>query len=333
MSYNDFILKQAKALYALDGYELIPVSEHEGGRNDVFECRRDGRAKYILRISATGDRTHEDYLAETEFVRFLAKNHAPVADVIPSVNDRLCEPVSLENKECFVSLFEYAPGMLISDNGYRYRDGAPLSEYFYNTGKTLGCIHRLSKLYTPVHKRCEFSDKYNMNYIGSLMGEGYDELKEALTRKLALFDSLDRNKENYGLVHFDFSDGNYHIDMSTGRITVFDLDNCMYCHYMFDLANLWVHGIGWCMGERDIEKRQAFMNEYFDTIVAGYRSETDISAEDRDLLPLFIDMVLTENIVDEFECSAREGERPDYEDIAAAANCLINNIPYAGYFV
>ena len=41
-------------------------------------------------------------------------------------------------------------------------------------------------------------------------------------------------------------------------------------------------------------------------------------------------MVLIENIVDEFECAAREGEELDYEDIEDAAECLINSIPYAG---
>ena len=47
-------------------------------------------------------------------------------------------------------------------------------------------------------------------------------------------------------------------------------------------------------------------------------------------LPLFIDMVLIENIVDEFECAAREGEELDYEDIEDAAESLIHEIPYAG---
>ena len=47
-------------------------------------------------------------------------------------------------------------------------------------------------------------------------------------------------------------------------------------------------------------------------------------------LPLFIDMVLIENIVDELECCAREGEEPDWEDIEDAAECLIRRIPYAG---
>lgn len=47
-------------------------------------------------------------------------------------------------------------------------------------------------------------------------------------------------------------------------------------------------------------------------------------------LPLFIDMVLIENIVDEFECIAREGEEVDYEDIEDVAESLIHEIPYAG---
>lgn len=47
-------------------------------------------------------------------------------------------------------------------------------------------------------------------------------------------------------------------------------------------------------------------------------------------LPLFIDMVLIENIVDEFEICAREGEELDDEDIEDAAECLIREIPYAG---
>ncbi len=73
------------------------------------------------------------------------------------------------------------------------------------------------------------------------------------------------------------------------------------------------------------------MREYFDTVVSGYRSENDISDEELSKLQLFIDMVLIENIVDEFECCAREGEELDPEDIEDAAECLINNVPFWGF--
>lgn len=324
------ILECAKNVFELEGYECSPVSEHEGGRNLVYVCSKDGEKKYVLRISGLGDRAEEEYLAETEFVHYLAENGAPVADVIPSAQGKLVECVEQEGEKYYISLFAYAKGMLICDNGYRYREGAPLEEYFYNTGKALGAIHRLSKSYTPTHRRAEYFDKYNMEYINELIPDAYGELKKAIAKRLEIFKELPMDAESYGLVHFDFSDGNYHIDMSNGDITAFDFDNCMNCWYMFDLANLWTHGVGWCQFEQDPVKRMAYMKDYFEKILEGYRSETDIAEALLEKLPLFIDMVLIENIMDECECALREGEEVDYEDIEDAAECIIENILYAG---
>ena len=324
------ILEKAKSLYGLENYEFNQVAGHDGGRNCVFVCSNDGENKYVLRISGLGDRTEEEYLAETEFVHYLASNGAPVADVIPSVEGKPAECVEVDGVKHYISLFAYAKGMLICDNGYRYREGAPLEEYFYNTGKVLGIVHRLSKAYNPIHRRQTYFDKYNMEYIGRLIPDAYAELKTAIGKRLEAFRQFPTDKENFGLVHFDFSDGNYHIDMNTGDITAFDFDNCINCWYMFDLANLWTHGVGWCQFEENPEKRMEFMRHYFDTILQGYRSETEVADEFLEQMPLFIDMVLIENIVDEFECCEREDEELDYEDIEDAAECLIHSIPYAG---
>ena len=324
------IIEQAKKLYSLEDCTFTPISGHEGGRNLIVIVSRDGEKLYVLRISALGDRTEKDYLAETEFVHYLAENGAPVVNVIPSVRGRLVECVEADDKSVYVSLFAYAKGMLLADNGYRYREGVPLTEYFYNTGKALGAIHRLSKTYKPVHSRPDYFDKYNMTYINRLIPNEYSELKSAIAKRLDEFSALPKNKSCYGLVHFDFSDGNYHIDMDTGAITVFDFDNCLNCWYMFDLANLWLHNEGWTRQEPDPGKRFKLMQQCFDLQLQGYKTETEVPDELLGKLPLFIDMVLIENIVDEFECAAREGEELDYEDIEDAAECLIHDIPYAG---
>ncbi len=324
------IIEQAKKLYSLEDCNFTPVSGHEGGRNQIVIVSRDGEKLYVLRISSLGDRSENAYLAETEFVRYLAENGAPVANVIPSVQGRLMECVEADDKSVYVSLFAYAKGMLLADNGYRYREGVPLTEYFYNTGKALGAIHRLSKTYKPVHSRPDYFDKYNMTYINNLLRDEYSELKFAIAKRLEAFRALPKDKNTYGLIHFDFSDGNYHIDMDTGAITVFDFDNCMNCWYMFDLANLWLHNEGWTRQEADQYKRFALMQQCFDLQLQGYKSETEIPEEMLEKLPLFIDMVLIENIVDEFECAAREGDELDFEDIEDAAECLIHDIPYAG---
>ena len=323
--------EKAKKWYALDNYELRPVPGHEGGRNLVYICSLNGEKKYVLRISALGDRTEEDYLAETEFVRYLARNGAPVTDVIPSVRGKLVERMEQDGATAFVSLFEYAKGMLLSDNGYRYREGAPLEEYFHNTGKALGAIHRLSKQYSPVHRRGAFSDKYTAEYIGGLIPDSYANLKQAICRRLEEYRTLPKDPENYGLVHFDFSDGNYHVDLETGDITAFDFDNCIYCWYMFDLAHLWTHGVGWYRHIRDAGQRMACMDQYFGKILEGYRSETDVSEAMLEKLPLFIHMTIIEFVIDEFECCAREGGEPDEEEIGNAVRCLVNDIPYGGF--
>ena len=317
-------IEQILKLFSLEDFDWHEVEGHEGGRNQIFVCSKNDEKKFVLRVSSTGDRTEKDYLAETEFVHYLAEHSAPVADVIPSVNGKLVEVVDDGEAPVFISLFEYAKGMLLCDNGYRYREGAPLEEYFYNTGKALGKIHELSKRFEPTvgHRRPDYFDKYNMEYINRLIPDSYFDLKKAIAARLDKFQKLPNDSQNYGLVHFDYSDGNYHIDMTNGNITVFDFDNCMYCWYMFDLANLYLHGEGWFRGESDPTKRAAGMQHYFDTILKGYKSETTISDELVNQLPLFIDMVLIENIVDEFECAAREGEEVDYEDIEEAASMI-----------
>lgn len=324
------IIEKAKSLYNLKTGTFREIPAHEGGRNKMYVCHIYGEDRYVLRISRLEDRTEEDYLAEAEFLHFLAANEAPAVDVIASVNGRLIETVEEEGNRYYLAVFGYAKGVLLSDNGYRYRNGKPLEEYFYNTGKALGAIHSLSKIYEPKHKRADYADKYNKEYIDKLIPDEYSELKEAIYKRFEEFSFLPKDRESYGLVHFDFSDGNYHIDMRTGDITVFDFDNCIYCWYMFDLANLWIHGEGWCRNEKNPVKRMNYMQHYFETILEGYRSETKIDDELLNRLPLFIDMVLIENIVDEFECAAREGEELDYEDIENAAECLIQGIPYAG---
>ena len=325
------ILEQAQKRYALEDCSFAPVSGHEGGRNRIVIVSRKGEKRYVLRISALGDRSGNDYLAETEFVRFLAGNGAPVADVIPSVQGRLVERVEADGKAAYVSLFACARGMLIADNGYRYREGAPLTEYFYNTGKALGAIHRLSKAYVPVHSRPDYFDKYNMEYLDRLIPDEHGALKKAVAERLDAFRALPRDRNSYGLVHFDYSDGNWHIDMDTGAITVFDFDNCMYCWYMFDLANLWIHNEGWTRHETDPDRRFALMRQCFEIQLQGYRTETDISEDMLEKLPLFVDMVLIENIVDELECCAREGEAPDWEDIEdTAANACVELLRQRG---
>lgn len=324
------IIDFCEKIYELEDCNLRLVDEHEGGRNIVFICSENMVDKYVIRISQLADREEEDYLAELEFVHYLAQKGASVSDVILSKNGKMVECLESGDKKFFICLFEYAKGMLISENGHKYCENHPITEYFYNSGKVLGKIHRLSKEYKPKHKRCDYFAKYNNEYINKLIPDKYLELKLAIKRRFEMFSSIPKDLDKYGLVHFDFSDGNYHIDMNTGEITVFDFDNSIYCWYMYDLANLWIHGVGWFQLENDMVKRKKYMDDYFAEVLNGYISETNIDDFVLKKLPLFIDMVLIENIVDCFECAIRSNTEIDDDDINDKAYYLINDILYAG---
>ena len=133
------ILDTALQLYFQPPCAFDMVPGHEGGRNLVFIVRK-GEDKYVLRLSSLEDRSEEDFLAEVEFIHYLAQNGAPVADVVPSINGKLLETVKTSEKTVFVCAFEYAKGKLLYENQYRYREGVPIEEYFYNSGKALGAI-------------------------------------------------------------------------------------------------------------------------------------------------------------------------------------------------
>ncbi|WP_254659764.1 phosphotransferase [Paenibacillus sp. KS1] len=136
----------------------------------------------------------------------------------------------------------------------------------------------------------------------------------------------------YGMIHFDYNDGNYSIDFDTGQITVYDFDNSCFGWYIYDLAELWTHGVGWIQFEPDADKRKKFMDDYFEIVLAGYRSETNLEDSMLDKLPLFIQVTLMEGIVDTFEVMRNNGEEPEYdEELSFRIKCMEDDIPYRGF--
>ncbi|KGE17284.1 aminoglycoside phosphotransferase [Paenibacillus wynnii] len=320
-------------MFGLDGYEIQLIPAHDGGRNVVYTCEKEGSNSKILRIAFLPDRSREDFLGEVEYIRYLFEHGGSVSNVISSRKGNLLEEINYNNNTLFICLFEKAKGKMLVESNYRYREGVPITEYYYNCGKVLGKMHQISKGYMPVRRRYSFFDKYNAEYIDKLIPGSLSLLKEKLVELLKTLEGLDRNQENFGMIHFDYNDGNYSIDFDTGQITVYDFDNSCFGWYMFDLASLWTHGVGWIQFEPDAGKRKKFMDDYFETVLAGYRSETKIENSMLDKLPLFIKVTLMENIVDAFEVMQNTGEEPDCdEELSYLIKCLEDDIPYKGFF-
>ena len=327
------LLPQISALYGLEDYEIKPIQSHFGGRNVVYTCEKEGAGAKIVRISFLNDRSREDFLGEVEYIRYLFEHGGSVSDVVSSEKGNLVEELSHNDHTFFVCLFEKAKGKRIAENNYRYREGVPITEYYYNCGKVLGKMHQLSKEYNPVHRRYSFFDKYNTEYIEKLIPDSLPLLKKKLAELLKTLEGLDRNLASFGMIHFDYNDGNYMIDFDSGQITVYDFDNSCFGWYMYDLADLWRLGVGWIQSEPDADKRKDFIDNYFKTALEGYRSETSIDPSMLDKLPLFIQVTLMENIVDAFQCMQNNDEEPECDEwLSYLIKCLEEDIPYMGFF-
>ena len=330
---DEHLLPLAWELYGLEGYRAKLIAAHEGGRNLVYECRKEGSGAKILRIAYLTDRSREDFLGEAEYIRYLYEHGGSVSDVVCSRKGNLMEEITHSGHRFFLCLYERARGKLLAENNYRYREGAPLTEYFVNCGKVLGKLHQLSKEYRPIHRGHDFFDKFTAAYLNGLIPDSLASLKEKFFELLKTLRGLDKNNESYGMVHFDYNDGNYHIDFDTGEITVFDFDNCCFCWYLFDLASLWTNGMGWSQFEPDVCKRKEFMDKYFESVLSGYRSETGIDDGILARLPLLIQANLMESIVDAFEVMRNNGREPECDgELAYRIKCVLDDIPYVGFF-
>lgn len=330
---DTYLLTVVSGMFGLEGYEIQRIPAHDGGRNVVYTCEKEGEGAKILRIAFLPDRSREDFLGEVEFVRYLFEHGGSVSNIISSRKGNLLEEITHNNHIFFVCLFEKAKGKMLVENNYRYREGVPITEYYYNCGKTLGRLHQISKGYTPVHRRFSFFDKYNAEYIDKRIPCSLSLLKEKMVELLDTLQGLDMNLETFGMIHFDYNDGNYSIDFDTGQITVYDFDNSCFGWYMFDLASIWGNGVGWIQFEPDASKRRKFMDDYFEIVLAGYRSETNLEDSMLDKLPLFIQVNLMENILGRFEDMGNNWEESECnEELSYLIKCLEEDILYMGFF-
>jgi hypothetical protein len=75
------------------------------------------------------------------------------------------------------------------------------------------------------------------------------------------------------------------------------------------------------------------LEDYFETVLAGYKSETQIDSSMLENLPLFIKVKVMEGIVDAFEVMRNKGMKPQCDrELSYLIKCIEDDIPYEGFF-
>lgn len=329
------LLPRIARLYAVEPDDLQLHPEYDGCQNLVFFYTID-TARRVLRVSFRDDRPPDQILAELDFVCYLHENGVRVSPPVASLQGRYLEVISSDSSQLAVVSFERAPGHRLPDNGYRYRDGVPIDEYYRNWGRLLGQMHRLTQSYSPqnsTRRRPQLVDVLANHSIPTYLPPSHSKVRERFQRLLTEAAALPRDKDAYGLIHADFSDGNFCVDYTNGNITAFDFDDSAYCWFMYDLADAWRSGVGWTVAEADPGKRRDFMDQYFVTVLGGYTREHALPERWLKRLPTFLKLVEMEALLSEFRDMAINGR--DEEDDGAMAyrqKCVEDDIPFLGFF-
>jgi Ser/Thr protein kinase RdoA (MazF antagonist) len=326
-------LDQAAELYNTQRNNLKVFADYEGAANLVYEFKIDERA-FILRLSFRPDRSIDQIRAELDFVEYLAGKGIQVSEPVPSRNGKLVEVIRAKGVDFRIAAFIKGEGIRVPDNGYQYRTDAPIEEYFQNWGQILAQMHQATKRYEPPDHQIRRPGWFELHQNRlALTSELPDHLHLVRTRIQSTLDaiqSLPKEPDAYGLIHGDFNDGNFTVDYSNGKITVFDFDDCCYFWFMYELASAWEGGIGRTMfSNRD--DRKSFMEHYMDQVLQGYWRANWISTEWLARLPLFIRLIQMEEFLHYFKYIDNKDERMQLK-IAYKIKCIEDEIPYMGFF-
>jgi Ser/Thr protein kinase RdoA (MazF antagonist) len=330
---NSQVLEKAAARFGTHKGKLKMFPEYEDAANLVYEYELD-KEPLILRISFTPERTLEQIQAELHFINYLSQNGAKVSTPVPSQAGNLVETVQVEGIPFHIVTFVKGKGMRMPDNGYRYRAGAPIEEYFRNWGRTLGKMHVLTKNYQPVNDLIKRPDWFDLHKNRLALVNNLPERLHRVQLGIQLiFDevkSLPRNTDYFGLIHGDFNDGNFTVDYENGDITVYDFDDCCHFWFMYEIASTWVSGTGWTM-HRALEERRSFMEHYMGQVMAGYNQENLLPGEWLKLLPLFIKLVHVEDFL-HYSQYLNDLDDELQGELNYKIKCIENKIPYMGFF-
>jgi Ser/Thr protein kinase RdoA (MazF antagonist) len=271
--FNDAILQKAMRLYAIAKGQL---AELDGFENFVYEYQRDGR-HLILRIAHSSRRTAGMVEGEVDWLSYLHDRGAGVHQVAPSANGRLLEVIDDGQGGQFVTT------AFVKVAGTPPWEMERTDVYWERYGRAIGRLHALTKDYQPPPgrgRRPQWDDEILQDVQRNLPATE----SAAVARYEAAFQAvcdLPRDRESYGLVHFDAHQANLLVD-DEGAIILFDFDDCAYAWFAYDIAVVILHVTA------TLEDRESFTARFLPPFLRGYSRENTLDGRWLHELPHFL---------------------------------------------
>ncbi|MCG7343648.1 phosphotransferase [Sporosarcina sp. ACRSL] len=248
------------------GFEQDSVQFLRASSNFVFVFERNGE-KHILRLTPNGDRNQ--LLEEVSFLTFLARNNVSLNVPILSKNGNMVEETNSE-----LGIFQAVVFRFLSGAQYEIEE---LSErHFFLWGEALGNLHNCSKQF--VKKNSVQNDL--VQQLAEL--DGYLPQCESLAREelesiKTWLKTLEINKDNYGVIHYDFELDNL----------IWDGDNVQMIDFESSMGHWYTADIAFAL--RDLFNDNVdFSSNSFQTFLKGYRSKVNVTDKELNAIPMFL---------------------------------------------
>jgi len=294
--FHDGILQTARMKYNIQpgSIELL-----DGFESFMYRFERpDG--KFILRIGHSSRRSPNLIRGEVDWINYLADGGAAAARAVLSENGSLVEPIDDDFGGQFLcTAFVQAPG------GHIRRDQVT-DRLNYQYGRMIGRIHALSKTYqvsNPDWKRYGWDSPENNTAERQMPAREIKALQK-YQAVLAHLRNLPTDRDSYGMIHQDAHPGNFFVN-ETGGLTLFDFDDCVYGHFIYDIAMVLFYT---SMGEPD---PAAYTARFMPVFLSGYREENRLDPAWLMELPHF--MKLREiDLFAAIHFTSEDGDNPDH---------------------
>ena len=254
--FNNDILREVMSRYNITDDKIRALDAFE---SFIYEFESDHQA-YILRIGHSLRRNEALIQGEVDWINFLAEGGVSVARAIKSSNGKYVEMVEDgQDGQFLATAFVRAQGQRPWVVGW--------TPALYQTyGELLGSMHARTRDYQPPEpawKRPGWDDDL-FGFVDHFLPASESIAKGKYYSLLDYLHNLPKQKTDYGLIHQDAHGGNMLVD-DTGRITIFDFDDCAYSWFINDIA------IALFYIAMDVNDPTVFTREFMRNFLFGYQ--------------------------------------------------------------
>ncbi len=271
--YHEGILREAMQRYGIAAEQIHLL---DGFESFMYEFERDS-VQHILRLAHSFRRNEALIQGEVDWINYLAAGGTPVPRAILSANGHLVEAIDDgQGAQFLATAFEKAEGRPPWEVGWT-------AELFESYGQLLGQMHAMTKSYRVADatwRRPHWDDDIMLDPLPNLP-PGEARILERFRALMVYLQTLPRDEESYGLIHFDAHGANLLID-DAGAITLFDFDDCCYSWFANDIAIVLFYVV---MGAQDMA---AFTEEFLTHFLRGYRCENRLDPKWLKEIPYFL---------------------------------------------